>query len=228
MVERANKEVNRHVRHICFDRRTKENWRQTLPIAQRIINSHFSERTNISPSHILFGQAVDLDRGIFSAIPESSTHPSGTLSTHMAKMLKTQSIMIELHRERIQKGDAEHTATGKKSYTVFEDGSYVLLDPASGKPKGRLHARRTGPYLVMSHEDSTYTLQNLVNKNHFRVNIHRMHPFHFDPDRTNPQEVAAHDEEEFIVEAILSHEGDFSQKKLPVVHGALVRFWSRV
>ena len=34
MVERANKEVNRHIRHICFDRRTKDNWKQTLPIAQ--------------------------------------------------------------------------------------------------------------------------------------------------------------------------------------------------
>jgi hypothetical protein len=39
-----------------------------------------------------------------------------------------------------------------------------------------------------------------------------MHQFHFDPDRTNPQEVAAHDEDEFIVEAILSHEGDFKKK----------------
>ena len=33
IVERANKEVNRHVRHVCFDRRIKSIWKQTLPIA---------------------------------------------------------------------------------------------------------------------------------------------------------------------------------------------------
>jgi hypothetical protein len=131
----------------------------------------------------------------------------------MAKMLKTQSEMIELHKTRIQKGDAEHvTSEAMKNYTVFEDGSYVLLDPATGKPKTRLHSRRTGPFLVIDHEDSTYRLENLVTKNQFRVNIHRMHPFHFDPDRVNPQEVAAQDVDEFIVETIVSHEGDFKKK----------------
>jgi hypothetical protein len=53
---------------------------------------------------------------------------------------------------------------------------------------------------------------NLVNKKEFRVNIHRMHPFYFDATRVDPQEVAAHDEEEFIVESILGHRGDFHKK----------------
>jgi transposase InsO family protein len=212
MVERANKEVNRHVRHICFDRRTKSDWRNTLPLAQRIINSHFSERTKISPAHILFGQAVDLDRGIFAPMPESSSQPTSSLSTHMVQMLKTQSLMIQLHEERLKRGDVEHAEQGPREYTVFEDGSYVLLDPATGKPKDRLHSRRLGPFLVVSHTDNTYELQNLVSKRVFKVNIHRIHPFYFDKDRINPLEVAAHDEEEFIVEAILGHEGSFSDK----------------
>ena len=70
MVERTNKEINRHISHVCFDRRTKSNWKQTLPIAQRIINSHYSEHTDVSPADIMFGKALDLDRGIFSDIPE--------------------------------------------------------------------------------------------------------------------------------------------------------------
>jgi hypothetical protein len=38
IVERANKEVNRHLRGICFDRKIKEKWRQSLPLVQRIVN----------------------------------------------------------------------------------------------------------------------------------------------------------------------------------------------
>jgi len=213
MVERSNKEVNRHVRHICFDRRTKSNWRQTLPIAQRIINSHFSERTKISPASIMFGNAIDLDRGIFAAMPETYNYPRGSLSTQMARMLREQSIMIELHRERIEKGDAEHTQTQQSvSYTEFADDSYVLLEPATGKPKDRLHSRRLGPFLVLGHKNNTYTLRNLVTQKEFKVNIHRLHPFFFDKDRVDPQEVAAHDDEEFVVEAILAHKGDLSKK----------------
>jgi hypothetical protein len=58
------------------------------------------------------------------------SYPRGTLSTEMSDMLKTQSLMIELHKQRIAKGDIEHTS-GTADYTVFEDGSYVLLDPGS-------------------------------------------------------------------------------------------------
>ena len=84
--------------------------------------------------------------------------------------------------------------------------------PATGKPKDRLHSRKLGPFLVLAHDKNTYTLQNLVSKKEFRVNIKRIHPFHFDEERVNPQEVAAHDSDEFIVESILSHTGDFKKK----------------
>ena len=89
MVERANKRVNKHVRYVCFDRRIKSTWRQTLPIAQRISNSRYSERKGVSPADIMFGKALDLDRGIFSALPEDQMYATGSLSTHMANLLKT-------------------------------------------------------------------------------------------------------------------------------------------
>jgi hypothetical protein len=212
IVERANKEVNRNVRHICYDRRTKSDWRNTLPIAQRILNAHHSKRTRISPASILFGNAVDLDRGIFLPMPEH-TQSSTSLGPHMAKMLKTQSTMMELHRERLQKGDEEHLEKGSSEYTQFDVGAYVLLDPASGKPKDRLHSRRMGPFLVLENiRTNSYKLQNLVTKKEFVVNIHRMHPFYFDEKKVDPQEVAAHDAEEFLVESILSHRGGFNKK----------------
>ena len=77
MVERANKEVYRHIRHVCFDRRTKANWRQTLPIAQRIINSHYSVRTGVSLPDIMFGRALDLNRLSFRTFWKKKCMPKG-------------------------------------------------------------------------------------------------------------------------------------------------------
>ena len=84
----------------------------------------------------------------------------------------------------------------------------MLLEPATRKPKDRLHSRKLDPFLVLGHTDNTYNLQNLVSKKEISVNVKRIHPFHFDEERVNPQEVAAHDSDEFIVESILGHTGD--------------------
>ena len=46
----------------------------------------------------MFGKSLDLDRGIFSEIPEDEMYAKGSLSTHMAELLKTQSNMIERHK----------------------------------------------------------------------------------------------------------------------------------
>ena len=64
MVERAHKEVNRHVRHACLGRRTNDNRKQTLSIAQLLIK-HITK-----PSDILFGQAVNLETDSVHAVPD--------------------------------------------------------------------------------------------------------------------------------------------------------------
>ena len=131
----------------------------------------------------------------------------------MAKMLQAQSTMIQLHRELIDKGNISHiNRDSSKEYTEFENSTYVLLEPAIGKPIDRLHSRRIGPFLVLGHTGNAYTLRNLVSQKEFKVNIHRICPFNFDEERVDPQEVAAHDDEEFVVESVLEHKGDFSKK----------------
>jgi hypothetical protein len=72
LVERANKEVNRHLRAFTFDSNTVDNWRLSLPMVQRIMNATFSDCTKLSSSQILFGNALNLDRGIFTSPSETS------------------------------------------------------------------------------------------------------------------------------------------------------------
>ena len=66
LVERANKEVMRHLRAMIFANNDHTQWDfRFLPMVQRIINSSRNESIGVSPAKLLFGNAIDLDRGIF-------------------------------------------------------------------------------------------------------------------------------------------------------------------
>jgi transposase InsO family protein len=85
IVERANKEVGRYLRDIIFDRGLIDKWSIVVPLVQRIINSSTHWVTGVSPAKILFGNSVDLDRGIFlEHIPGT---PTEKLSIWISKML---------------------------------------------------------------------------------------------------------------------------------------------
>jgi transposase InsO family protein len=65
IVERANKEIVRHIRNIVFEENVHTMWADSLPIVQRIMNSAKREDISVSPAEIVFGQNINLDRGIF-------------------------------------------------------------------------------------------------------------------------------------------------------------------
>ena len=54
IVERMNKEVNRHLRALTFDNVTLEDYKTSLPFVQRILNSNHSDRLKISSSQLRF------------------------------------------------------------------------------------------------------------------------------------------------------------------------------
>ena len=64
IVERANREVNSHLRAIVFDRKIKVNWSLALPLIQRVMNTFEHSSIGCAPSQIIFGNAIDLDRNI--------------------------------------------------------------------------------------------------------------------------------------------------------------------
>ena len=72
IVERFNKEINRHLRALTFDNLSLGDYRTFLPFVQRILNSNHSDRLNISASQTLFGNMLDLDAGIFDKFSSRS------------------------------------------------------------------------------------------------------------------------------------------------------------
>jgi len=79
------------LRNIVFTTNLMDNWSTYLPLVQRILNAHVKEALGVSPTQILFGNSIQLDRGIILPnLPNKTT----TLSEWMAKMLQAQSEII--------------------------------------------------------------------------------------------------------------------------------------
>jgi len=64
IVERVNKEVMRHLRAILFEKGLKDKWSWVYPLVERIINSEVHETIRVSPAQLVFGNMIDLDRGL--------------------------------------------------------------------------------------------------------------------------------------------------------------------
>jgi hypothetical protein len=167
----------------------------------------------------LFGNSIQLDRGIF--LPQyklEGTEPTkGTVRSWIDNMLSRQKDLIDIAAKHQSETDALHIAKRDSvTYTAFPVNSYVLVAYNYSRfgqlPPDKLMTAYKGPYRVVSYVGSDYTLQNLVTMKHEHVHVTLLKKFEYDARFTDPVEVARHDTSEFLVERILSHEGDFKDK----------------
>ena len=76
IVERANKEVLRHLRAFIYEGKDLEKWVDSIPLIQRIINTTKHSSLGVAPYQVLFGQALQLDRQVYDTGADIVTqHP---------------------------------------------------------------------------------------------------------------------------------------------------------
>ena len=89
LVERAHKEINRHIRALTYDNNSLEDCIESLPFIQRILNLGYSDRLKVSAAELLFGKMIDLNAGLFISRKErSEEHSSETISSYIIKLLE--------------------------------------------------------------------------------------------------------------------------------------------
>ena len=211
IVERSNRETNRHLRAMFFHDRVLKDYAKNIPLVQRIMNSSKHTTTDIAPYKLLFGNAIDLDRGIFLSHKRELPNPQHPLSKQMANLLHVQDDLIKFARSRLQTSDAAHIASAAASRTEFAIDSYVLLDYPDSPPT-RLHSKKRGPYQVVKFHKNDYTIRDLITHKDRVVNITRLTPFDYDPLHTDPRQVAMIEQEEFEIDTVLAHRGNLNQK----------------
>ena len=233
IVERANKAIMTYLRAIIFDRNVIDTWSECLPLVQRIYNANPNVSLGNSPSSLLFGNAITLDRGIFLPHANADTQHRETmkLSIWASNMLHKQKQLIELAQQHQQLTDAKHlnpdafpkrarsTPAPKpklQANTEFAIGSYVLIayrDNKEKRPPHKLLTKWRGPLRVVNKVGSTYTLQDLVLNKLEDVHVTQIKLFQFDPESTDPRLIANRDHQAWDVEKVLGYTGDPKKRK---------------
>ena len=205
IVERANKEVNRHLRALIFDFPDVNQLARRLPFVMRILNTTKNAVTGIAPAQLLFGNVIDLDEGIF--LPRTERPQFASLTEASAAMIKTQDELCKRAAELRREADNAHLTSKDKVITVFETGTYVLIQYVD-QPPTRLHTKWSGPFQVLGHQNSEYKLLDLITKKEKLVHSTRIKEFNFDPMEVDPLDIARRDYLEYFVEEILEHRGN--------------------
>jgi hypothetical protein len=214
IVERANREVMRHLRNLIFAHNEIAKWsKHYVPLVQRIINTSRVESHQSVPAELLFGNSITLDRGVL--LPAASVSDNRTsLSTWAADMLKKQAELIQTAKAAQLRKDQQHIVDADPRRTIFEIGEYVLVEyqPSAlvkGRAPNKLLPNLRGPFRVHSREGDRYRLTSLIDGKEEDVHLARLHPYHFDPRHTSPRDAAMRDVLTlFDIEEVLDHSGD--------------------
>ena len=198
MVERANREILKHLRHLIYDLRDSSSWPLCLPLVQRIVNATPHALTNICPAQVVYGNRISIDRGLLQ--PFSST-PVEINSEYVKTLSDIQSSLLKRIQDAQSNYIADRVTESDKNFTA---GSLVLI-PFPTRPN-KLAAKWQGPFEVVSKDSShTYTLRHLTSQKVIRSHVSEITPYvdslHVAVD------TAARDTQEWEVEKIISHTG---------------------
>jgi hypothetical protein len=217
MVERANKEVMRHLRNILFETNVTKNWEDHLGTIMKIMNHQKRGRHFPSPASLLLGDRSREDERMF--IPPPAMMMDGAqlrLTAWACDMIMQQKVMLELAQKIQAEKDIAHMATQNPYVTKFASGSYVLANYHSTEgavrhrgPPNKFLPYLRGPFKVISSEGDTYTIRSLVTKKDERIHVKELRQFIHNEDEQELYKTALRDHQDhFVIEAILSHRGD--------------------
>jgi len=224
IVERRNKEVGNLLRAIIHANNTTDDWHIRLPFVQRILNAEVVESIGVAPARLLFGEAIDLDRGILipNRVAEYHELDQSELTDYTKRLIQTQRQVLQLAQEVQTSVDKKHvverTLAKKANQTEFAENSYVLVSyPDKGlgpKPPNKALTPNAGPFQVVRsrNDGNEYELRNLHTGKLVLEPVSRMRTFHYDKERTNPMAEAIKDgiaagSALFLVEQVIGHKG---------------------
>jgi transposase InsO family protein len=158
IVERANKEVNRHLRNIIFDKNISYEWSDYLPLIERLFNSTIKEPIGVSPNSIIYGNIIDTNTGFIHDI-ESSNAPIQPISmqSYLDKLIHQQLKLISAAQQSqqayyLKHNSKQHHKKQHRQYTSKKDNllhahhldehqQSIQLDPSIYQPATRRSPR---------------------------------------------------------------------------------------
>ncbi len=215
IVERANRAILERVREMCMCERlikhTSSQWSDLLPLVQRTLNASFHSAIGTSPSRILFGDSIDLDRAILTKIPDGKAFD---VDNYCDVLAHNQRVIIE-ESDRIQTSLCDKViakAAAKQRQRpapAFAVNDWVLVKPQPKYPIHKLAPRWPGPFRIHqidSDKEKVMLVDTVANKV-FSALKRQLEPFDISrvSDVSGLTKVAEMDAFEFPVESIIGH-----------------------
>lgn len=210
IVERLNRELEKHLRPFQLDEHNYAHWNKHLPFVQRIHNSAVHSAIGVTPAQLLYGTAVQLDSGILLA-PTKYNGQTNTIREYADTMIAAQNRSLAFARVTqlaAQKAHLQPDENVQQVYTHFNDGEYVLLAPPENRRPHTLARFNSGPYRVINHDEKNrYSLYDFASgRERTNVIVHRLRPFLYDPEHDDPQSLAEINAQLYRIERIVSHD----------------------
>jgi len=217
LVERSHKETQRHLRALVFDDKTHSRWSKHLGTVQRIMNASIHESIGVSPSQLLFGEAIQLDREVYLPITELNI-TGRQLSDWADKQLCVQRRLMESARKSQKLHDLLHDIEQANllrdrntTVTIFPKGTYVKVQwPRTGmgsRAPNKLRMPWRGPYMIEGRRRGEYLCRDLATDNVYTFSEHMLQVYNVDPRFDNPYEVALKEHQMFEIEEVLDIKG---------------------
>jgi hypothetical protein len=216
-VERANKELKRHLIAYCQDNNIRSHWSRAIPAVQYIINTTPNTVSGFTPFDLLFGPAVNPHRLRLSPSDSSKSLPKNKV-TWWDEQSALHEVILKKALELQETLDAQHLEERADIQEAFNVGDYVLVAypdtmyTGKGLPPTKLMPIRKGPMKVLELNKDAYTVLDIVSRRTQVVHISRLYPFYYDDTRVDPENIALRDSEEYVVESILD---DTIDKNVP-------------
>jgi hypothetical protein len=212
IVERANGEVMRHLRAITTDRRIKDKWSEVLPLVQRLVNATPHTAIGTAPARVLYGGMINLDRELIRSLPEGGegvcegvAQSDVVMEDYIKTLIDKQSIIIDACQKHQDDEIKRRLHNTPESPTTYDVGDYVLVSYPE-RPPTKLTPRWRGPLAVVEADGDKYLCQDLRTQKVLPFHVSRLKRYVMD-DTPDAVDVAAADDDEYIVEAIVDHRG---------------------
>ena len=213
-IEHVNKEVVRHLRAITSELRNTVEWSKYIMLVQRILNATVNRVTKVSPSQLLYGNMVTLDRKLFKSY---KLKDSKTVDSYLNELIQMQEKLLKASQRYLARSKDKKLANVDKTIDPirYKVGDYVLVSHPDNKLPSKLDTKWYGPMQVVKVNRSQYYLIDLVTNSIIDRHISYLKPFRFNSDKITPFEVAIRDNQEYIVEKIIAHRlvNDYSGDK---------------
>jgi hypothetical protein len=228
--ERGIKEVLRHYRVLSLCRPEVANsWSVYCPIVMSIINNTFNATTHTTPAKMLYGDSVDLVRGILTPFGKERIRTFGpcwasTVSEHHS------SIMVAADEYQIQR--LEQCLNSMPNFDashVYEPGEYVVAVLPNGMRRPKLNPQFRGLFLVYTtsgNNQSTVHCKNVLDDSIIEIHARDLRPIdlsvlsHIDDVRGLAAKLLS--VPEWVVSEIQDHRVSITSEKPDVLTDAML------